>query len=187
MMMKMLEAGGVPVLCDSVRNSDSDNPNGYYEFEKVKQTGTDASWLDGASGYAVKMVYRLVYDLPVGRNYRVILMRRNVREILASQRKMLDNLQETSAVTDDRMAQLFDQEIAAFRHWLRAAAHIESVEVHYRDVLSGSDVPLCSVNRLLNGRLNIPAMATVVDPSLYRNRSATPAIDSVTPAGVRVA
>ena len=64
MMMKMLEAGGVPPLCDGERTADSDNPNGYYEFEPVKNTKNDPSWLRDAPGKAVKMVYSLLYDLP---------------------------------------------------------------------------------------------------------------------------
>ena len=38
MMMKMLEAGGLPALTDNIRTADADNPKGYYEFERVKQT-----------------------------------------------------------------------------------------------------------------------------------------------------
>ena len=36
MMMKMLEAGGLSVLTDSIRQADIDNPKGYYEYERVK-------------------------------------------------------------------------------------------------------------------------------------------------------
>ena len=60
MMMKMLAAGGVPPLCDGLRTADSDNPNGYYEFEPVKNTKDDPSWLKDAPGKAVKMVYSLL-------------------------------------------------------------------------------------------------------------------------------
>ncbi|HND21851.1 MAG TPA: sulfotransferase family protein, partial [Acidobacteriota bacterium] len=48
MMMKMLEAGGIPVLIDNIRQADEDNPNGYYEFELVKKVKDDRSWLDDA-------------------------------------------------------------------------------------------------------------------------------------------
>lgn len=89
MMMRMLEAGGLPVLVDGRRGADIDNPNGYYEFEPVKETRTDASWVEGARGRAVKMVYRLLYDVPAEFRYRVLFMRRDLGEILASQRKML--------------------------------------------------------------------------------------------------
>ena len=92
MMMRMLEQGGLPVLIDGVRTADDDNPNGYYEFEAVKQTREDASWLEGSEGKAVKMVYRLLYDLPPDRAYRVLFMTRNLDEVLASQRVMLTRL-----------------------------------------------------------------------------------------------
>src|SRR5436309_1459147 len=52
MMMRMLEAGGIPVVVDNVRTADEDNPAGYYEFEPVKQTSKDHSWLESAGGKA---------------------------------------------------------------------------------------------------------------------------------------
>ena len=35
MMMKMLEAGGLTIMTDGVREADEDNPRGYYELERV--------------------------------------------------------------------------------------------------------------------------------------------------------
>ena len=54
MMMKMLEAGGVAVITDKQRQADEDNPNGYFEFEQVKEIKRDSSWLDSSTGEAVK-------------------------------------------------------------------------------------------------------------------------------------
>ena len=45
MMMKMLAAGGLEPLTDSIRAADEDNPKGYFEFERVKQIETDIAWL----------------------------------------------------------------------------------------------------------------------------------------------
>jgi hypothetical protein len=36
MMMRMLDAGGVPILSDGEREADIDNPKGYYELERVE-------------------------------------------------------------------------------------------------------------------------------------------------------
>ena len=60
LMMQMLAAGGVPVLTDGVRAPDADNPRGYFEFEPVKRTKRDASWVAQARGKAVKVVYPLL-------------------------------------------------------------------------------------------------------------------------------
>ena len=172
MMMKMLEAGGVPALCDGQRAADRDNPNGYYEFEAVKKTRQDSRWLQQAMGKAVKMVYSLLYDLPAGRQYKVIFMRRDLSEILASQNQMLKNMNLSSRVDDARMATLFDAEITRFRKWIVTSKQIDFVEVPYNDIASGNLIPLKQINSHLGGRLNTAAMAAVVDSSLYRNRAA---------------
>ena len=55
LMMKMLEAGGIPPLTDGEREADQDNPKGYYEFERVKKLREgDIFWLPDAKGKAGK-------------------------------------------------------------------------------------------------------------------------------------
>ena len=112
LMMKMLEAGGLPVLVDNVREADVDNPRGYYEFEPVKALKSDASWVAPALGKAVKMVYLLLMDLPSDQDYRVVFMRRNLDEVLASQKAMLDRMGKPAPLDDARMAQLFRDQLA---------------------------------------------------------------------------
>ena len=87
--MQMLRAGGITLLTDRVRPPDEDNPRGYHEFEPVRQTARDPAWLKAAQGKAVKMVFRLLYDLPPDYTYRVVLMTRKLEEVVASQRVML--------------------------------------------------------------------------------------------------
>jgi len=50
MMMQAIEAGGIPALTDGIREKDVDNPKGYYEFEAVKKTRADSSWVSEAEG-----------------------------------------------------------------------------------------------------------------------------------------
>ncbi|MGD2216650.1 MAG: hypothetical protein PVJ64_07835 [Gemmatimonadales bacterium] len=54
-MMKTLEAYGRQVPTDDVIEPESDNPDGYYEFERAKQTERDRSWrnLGGAAWHYV--------------------------------------------------------------------------------------------------------------------------------------
>ena len=90
MMMKMLEAGGIPPVTDELRTADDDNPKGYYEFERVKQMDKgDTAWVADAQGKVVKVISALLKHLPSSHNYQVIFLRRHMSEILASQRKML--------------------------------------------------------------------------------------------------
>src|SRR5512134_1182473 len=87
MMMKMLEAGGLEILTDNLREADANNPKGYYEFERVKQMKDgDLAWLPDAVGKVVKIVTGLITFLPSGYNYKIIFMRRDLNEILSSQK-----------------------------------------------------------------------------------------------------
>ena len=84
MMMRMLEAGGVPILSDGAREADIDNPKGYYELERIKhlEKETDKSYLREGRGKAVKAISFLIKDLPDENDYRVIFMRRDLDEVL---------------------------------------------------------------------------------------------------------
>jgi hypothetical protein len=170
MMMRMLEQGGLEVLTDHLRTPDDDNPNGYYEFEAVKQTKEDKTWLQGSEGKAVKMVYRLLYDLPADRGYRVLFMRRDLDEILASQNVMLQRHGAADGVNEAQLAALFRAEIDAFYKWLSQQPHIELIDVDYNRVMADPRPEIARINEFLGGVLKEEAMAAVVDDSLYRNR-----------------
>jgi len=97
MIMQMLEAGGVEIVADFERAADPDNPEGYYELERVKQIdgGQETAWLVDVRGRAIKIVSHYLRYLPDTNNYRVIFVHRDLAEILASQAKMLERRGET--------------------------------------------------------------------------------------------
>lgn len=174
MMMRMLEAGGVPVLVDNIRVADDDNPRGYYEYEPVKQTKRDATWVPLAVGHAVKMVYRLLYDLPAGQEYRVVFMRRRLEEVLASQKKMLARENRVDDVNDGEMAALFQAELKRFNAWVARQPCFSLIDVHYHDLLADASPIVRRVDEFLGGGLDQAAMCGVIDRSLYRNRAPSP-------------
>lgn len=171
LMMQTLEAGGMPVLTDGIRKNDEDNPKGYYEFEPVKKTTTDPSWVADAVGKAVKMVYRLLYDLPKDYEYRVIFMRRNMDEVLASQRMMLKRTgQEGANISDEKLADLFNRDLEKVYRWVENQDNFSMVSINYNEMVK-SPLPECRrVNEFLGAGLDVDKMASVVNPSLYRNR-----------------
>src|SRR5579863_3265391 len=90
--MQMLAAGGLPILTDRLRESDPNNPRGYYEWERIKQLPQEPGLITEAEGKAVKVISSLLLALPADRSYRVIFMLRPVEEIQASQAAMIRNL-----------------------------------------------------------------------------------------------
>ena len=171
MMMRMLEAGGMPVMTDRVRAADDDNPRGYYEFEAVKRTRQDGSWLETAGAKAVKMVYRLVYDLPATYRYRVIFMRRNMDELLASQKKMLRRQGKAGdSISDEQMAVLFRSELQKFEAWVARQPNFSMIQMDYNRLLEDPTPLAEQINHFLGGNLDTESMVGVIEPALYRNR-----------------
>jgi hypothetical protein len=98
-------------------------------------------------------------------------MRRNLDEILASQKAMLDRLGKASPLDDARMAALFRDGLARFDAWVGDRPNFQVLDVSYNAMVS-EPAPLArEVDRFLGGGLDLDAMTRVVDPSLYRNRA----------------
>ena len=173
MAMKMLEAGGMEIVTDGEREADADNPQGYYEDERVKDLANtrDKTWLEASRGRAVKVISFLLKDLPPNLNYRVILMRRDLTEVLASQRKMLDRRGESDETPDDRMMELWQDQLWRVNYLLRKSPQFEWIEIDYGEALRDPAAAATRIASLVDG-LDERAMASVVDPALYRNRAA---------------
>ena len=173
MMMKALEAGGLLPVTDALRAADEDNPKGYYELERVKQMDKgDTSWVADAQGKVVKVISALLEHLPPGYEYKVVFMRRNMDEILASQKKMLERRGEpTDRVSDEDLTRLFTKHLQKVETWMRAQSNFSVLYVDYNEMLASPEPFARQVNQFLGGRLDEQKMATVVDPNLYRNRA----------------
>jgi hypothetical protein len=171
MMMQMLAAGGFPVLTDALRTADADNPRGYYEFEPVKRTRRDQRWLDEAVGKAVKVVHLLLSELPKDRHYRVILMCRDMQEVVQSQAAMLARAgRQGAALPAARLAEVFARQLREVTAYLARGECFDVLEVTFETAVADPRAVARTVDRFLGGGLDRGAMAAVVDPSLYRQR-----------------
>ena len=173
MMMKVLDAGGIPPLTDGQRAADADNPEGYFEFERVKQLPKgDTAWLPAAQGKAVKVIAALVPHLPLEYTYRIIFMRRSMPEILASQRQMLNRRGEDSkAIDDETLARLYDKHILQVEKWMRQWPNVIHVNVNYNETLKDPDSVVAQINQFLGGRLDLIRSLQAIDPALHRQRA----------------
>lgn len=172
MLMKMLEAGGVPVVSDGLRAADEDNPKGYIEDERVKNLARDPdkAWLREARGKAIKIISYLLKELPPQHNYKVLFVRRDLREVLASQAKMLARRGESSDGSDERMMELFENDLWKAGYLLKRGPQFEVLELRYAEVVGQPEAQARRMASFLGLGLDVAAMVRVVDPSLHRNR-----------------
>jgi hypothetical protein len=171
MMMRMLDEGGIPALTDDIRKADIDNPKGYYEFEPVKRTRQDPSWLEQSAGKVVKMVARLLMDLPRDREYRVVFMKRKLEEVVRSQNVMLEHKGKAQEqLRDDQVLGLFRQELQQIDLFLKTHPNFRFIYVDYNRLLSEPAAAVETIDEFLGG-LDTRRMLAVVDPALYRQRA----------------
>ena len=174
MMMRMLEAGGVAPFSDGERAADIDNPEGYYELERVKdlETAPDKAWVRQARGRALKVISFLLRHLPDENDYRIVYMRRNLDEVLKSQDKMLDRLGNAAPGADpEAMKEAYRNDIVAARLHARRRPNMELLEVHYAEAIADPAAAARTVNAFLGGGLDEAKMAAAVSAQLYRNRA----------------
>lgn len=173
LMMSMLDAGGLPPLVDDLRAPDEDNPKGYYELEQVKQLPTSAEFVRGARGRAVKVISELLRHLPDSERYRVIFMRRELDEVLASQRRMLERRGEgtPSEAAQAELRRGFILHIESVEAMFRARSEMEVLYVSYNRLMADPERQAARVAAFVEAELDVQRMVSRVDPSLYRQRT----------------
>lgn len=172
MMMQILQAGGVEIISDGTRKPDNDNPNGYFELEKVKELAADNSWIFDACGKAVKIISQHLLSLPNELNYRVFFMLRNLDEILTSQKTMLENRNTSDAQNDTELRNLFRGHLLQIRKWLALQPNFEVEYLNYQESIENGETFINKVIDFLeNDQLDRAAMFQAIDNSLYRQRN----------------
>ena len=172
MMMKVLEAGGMEIFTDNQRTADEDNPKGYYELEDVKALKDGKfDWMQDAPGKAVKVISSLLEYLPPGYKYKIVFMRREIAEILASQKQMLIRRGENSDGDDQQMAEMFQEHLKRVRVWLNNQPNMDVHYVDYNTLMGDPDPEIKAVAEFLSLNENLDAMLAVPDKKLYRQKA----------------
>ncbi len=172
MMMKMLDAAALSIMSDNERAADEDNPKGYFEYARVKdlKDEADKSWVREARGQVLKVISHLLETLPDENFYRVILVRRDFDEIIASQNKMLERRGEENQVADSTVKEAYIRHLVDIRYMVRRRPNFEMIEVQFMQAMEAPRIFATDVNKFLGGNLDVESMMAVVDLELYRNR-----------------
>jgi hypothetical protein len=171
LVMQMAVAGGLTPLSDGVRRPDEDNPRGYLELESVKRTRDDSSWVAQAIGKVVKVVHLLLPELPLEFHYRVVLVNRDLDEVIRSQDKMLARLGKSAgSLPQERLKAVFIRQLEAVKsHLARHGDRFHLLEVDYNALIGAPLGMATRIAEFLDG-LEVAPMLEAVDPALYRNR-----------------
>jgi predicted AlkP superfamily phosphohydrolase/phosphomutase/tetratricopeptide (TPR) repeat protein len=170
LLMQMLEAAKIPVVSDNKRAPDASNPRGYYEDERARKLPyeRDRSWLEECRGKAVKIVAPVLGAVPEDLPVNVIFMERDIREVLASQKSMIEKLQTAKSDADEAaVARSYAAQLKNIDQYLAKRPATRVLPVSHAAALADPLATAKAVAEFLGGGLNINAMAAVVDKSLY--------------------
>jgi hypothetical protein len=171
--MKMLAAAGYNLVEDGIRKPDTDNPNGYFEDERVKDLAdnVDKAWLKDARGRVIKIISFLLKELPDSHTYKIIFMQRHLDEVLASQNKMLEHRGVPCTTSDEEMRHLYQNHLAEVYKLIEKRPTMSMIKIDHRAMIELPAVEAKKINAYLGGHLDAAKMALVVDRDLYRNRA----------------
>ena len=173
LMMQMLEAGGVPIMSDTLRQANEDNPEGYYEWQPIRQLRRNPRLIEKTEGKAVKVVSLSLGALPRIHAYKVIFMWRPPEEIAASQAKMLEHMGKPAPDRNRLLAMLRSHQDNVLKG-IAKVKHLKCLVLDYPDVVEDPARAVEQLQRFLGPEwIKRPeAMAAAVRPKLYRQRSA---------------
>lgn len=173
LMMQMLLGAGLRVLTDGAREADEDNPRGYFEYAPVRALRRDASWLGDARGHVVKIVAPLLSDLPEEHDYRVVWMNRDLKEVLASQQRMLERRGDGDPRGNPAaLSHAFEAQLKKVRAELKRR-RVPVFDVAYARAVAEPSQVASEVCHFLGGDLDAKSAASAVDSALYRQRATT--------------
>ena len=164
LLMQMLFSGGVEIFDDGHRRADGSNERGYFEHESIKRLAADNSIIHSVKDRAVKVVFPLVRFLPPHITYKVLVVKRNLSSVVASQQKMKGD-QDLNLLAIQKWEAEYQKNIA----WLKRQDHIEFLEVSYEETLLHPAKAVTEIKKFLNLDLNMKAMENVVEPNLKHN------------------
>jgi hypothetical protein len=175
MMMQMLEAGGLQIVTDNIRTADDDNLQGYFEFERIKQLKEgDSAWMGQACGKVLKVISALLEHLPDHYHYKIIFMERDLSEVLASQRKMLERRGKPANKEDDVMfSNLYKKHLIKVKAWLSGKTNFEVIYIGYKDLMENPKRYSEDIARFIDAPLDVQKMANVPQERFYRQRSSS--------------
>jgi hypothetical protein len=166
LLMQMLSAGGVPVGMDGARQADEDNPKGYFENEYVKLE--DPSWAKHYAGdHAIKII---TFHLPKYKNYseKILWVFRDLEEVFDSSNKMLKR--NNKEPLDRKIVEIWERHLMETKAWVEESK-IPCLMVGHHALIKKPQDSAKRIKSFLKMDLDVDAMADVVDPDLYRNRS----------------
>ena len=171
LMMQMLKAAGIEPMTDGKRTADDDNPEGYWEWEEIKQLHRNPRIIEQTAGKVVKVISALLPSLPRPHRYKIIYMVRPTQQVVDSQLVMLDRQGQKARSEKQHLIEVQEAHSRQIRHVLSQSDRVDLLEVSYPDLVADPQPVIEQLEKLLGSRFQAsPAVSACIKPKLFRNR-----------------
>jgi predicted AlkP superfamily phosphohydrolase/phosphomutase/tetratricopeptide (TPR) repeat protein len=171
LMMQMLKAAGIEPMTDGKRTADDDNPEGYWEWEEIKQLPKNPRIIEQSAGKAVKVISALLPSLPRPHRYKIIYMVRPVQQVVDSQMVMLDRQGQKARSEKLHLIQVQEAHSKQIRQVLSQSNRVDLLEVSYPDLVADPKPVIEQLGEFIGSRFHAsPAVIACVKSKLFRNR-----------------
>ena len=100
-----------------------------------------------------------------------LCMRREIVEILASQKQMLIRRGENSDGDDKQMAEMFQEHLKRVHVWLANQPNMDVLYLDYNTLMANPNPEIKAVAEFLDLSDNLDAMLAIPDKKLYRQKA----------------
>lgn len=171
LMMQMLTAAGMEAMTDGKRPADEDNLQGYFEWEDIKSLRKNPRLIEQAKGKVIKVISALLPQLPPKHRYRILFMKRPVREIVDSQWAMLARNAKKPRSEKDHLIQTQQTHLDQTLAQLRQRKNVELHEIDYPALVANPDAQLPALRDFLGDTApQLENLPQPIRPELHRNR-----------------
>lgn len=169
LMMQILAAGGLEPMTDGLRGADSDNPEGYYEWEEIRTLPKNPAVIERAKGKVTKVISALLPYLPAWHRYKIIFMTRPASQIARSQERMIVN-RGGDVPERERMEATLHEHAEEILGQLGNQTNVDLFEVSYPELMARPDDILHQLADFTQGGFEPSTAAkSAINPALFRN------------------
>lgn len=171
LMMQMLKAAGIEPMTDGKRTADDDNPEGYWEWEEIKQLPKNPRLIEQTKGKVVKVISALLPSLPRPHRYKIIYMVRPTTQVVDSQLVMLDRQGQKARSEKQHLIDVQEGHSRQIRQILAKSDRVDLLEVSYPDLVADPGPVIEQLKVFLGESFQYSELISAcVKPKLFRNR-----------------
>lgn len=166
-LMHMLERGGYNVVANKNVPLELTCKQDRYHWQNSKILDQYPHLIDEVQSDMLFLYSMYLYNLPEDRNYRIIFVERDLREIAISGLEKINEGVKNNHARVTQIAYLMHNHMKQLKNWINKQTNIDVLWVRHKDLLDDPMKESSKIQNFLEQELNIEAMATVIDPSLY--------------------